>query len=500
MVLAAMTVALGTAVCIMGAAPAPASADAAAHFVNCAASSPGNGTEAAPWNSLGDVNRQQFGPGDRLLFMKGTTCVGALTPHGSGSVDAPFVISDYGPGSQRAVIDGAGAESAVKLFNEQHIELTNLEITNATTPETQRRGVLVQLNDFGTGAGYVLRNLYIHDVLGGDLKGPNGSQGIAFAVTGSSVPTKFDDVKILGNVLNHIDRQGIVAVLSSWSNRLEVGPTMAANWLPSTGMVVQGNTLTDIGGDGIVMNTTDGAVVERNTVAGFNKRSAGYNAGIWDYNTDNSLFQYNDVSGGETHRDGMAYDVDQGNIATTFQYNYSHDNAGGFFLLCNNGPGIIRDAVVRGNFSQNDSFRGIENCRGAVESAQFSNNTIYIGDGVSQTVVNENTTSLRNVQFDRNIVYKTGAGVADFNLKSGGYTFENNIFVGVQNPPASSTESKHGLCATGAAVAFPAVKDFHYTTTGLNAGLSALRSNITRFFGAGSRADAPKGLQKQRRC
>ncbi len=489
---AAIAVGTGLAMCLGLAAPASANTPASGHkhYVDCAAVHSGDGSQGSPWNSLGQANSQKYGPGDQLLFKRGATCVGTLAPTGSGSAAQPFVISDYGHQGGRAVIDGAGAPSAVWLYNEQHIKLKNLGITNAANPATQRRGVLVQLNDFGTGSGYALQNLYVHDVLGGDLKGPNGSQGIAFTVTGSSVPTKFDGVKILGNTLDHIDRQGIVATLSTWSSRPEVGPTKDTNWLPSTHIVVEDNALTDIGGDGIVMNTTDAAAVERNTVAGFNKRSAGYNAGIWDFNTNNSLFEYNDVSGGETHRDGMAYDVDQGNIGTTFQYNYSHDNAGGFFLLCNNGPGIIRDAVVRYNFSQNDSFRGVENCAGAVESAQFSNNTIYVGDGVGQTVVNENTTSLRNVQFDRNIVYKTGSGVANFNLKSGGYTFNDNILTGLLNPPANHVQAPgNGMQPqSGATAGFPAVTAFAYATRGPNANFASLAGpvNLSRYFGAGS--------------
>lgn len=427
----------------MCAAAAPASAATAhshqggeAHYVNCAAATPGTGTKSAPWNSLAQVNEQAFGPAQKLLFKRGTTCEGTLEPHGSGTKRSPFVISDYGRGSDRATIDGNGAPAAIKIVNSEHIALENLAVTNATLPASQRRGVLIQLQDYGTGSGYLVKNLDVHDIAGGDLKGPDGSQGIALKVTGSDKPTRFNDVRIAQNTLDHIDRQGIVAVLSSWNSRPEEHAGSKDNWLPSTNVVIERNRLRDLGGDGIVANTTDGALVERNTVVGFNKRSAGYNAGIWDYNTDNSLFQYNDVSGGAGHRDGMAYDVDQGNIGTTFQYNYSHDNEGGFFLLCNNGPGIVRGAVIRHNVSRNDSYRGIENCRGPVESAKFTHNVIYIGDGISQTVVNENTTSLRHVDFRRNVVTKVGSGVADFNLKSGGYTFERNVFAGVENPPA----------------------------------------------------------------
>lgn len=415
-----------------------------AFYVDCGSSLPGDGSAAAPWNTLEAANAHEFGPGDELLFRKGATCTGLLKPVGSGTAQHPFTISDYGPGAGRAVIAGTGGPAAVYLYNSQHVALRDLEITNSVTPASQRRGVLVEIHDIGTGRGYDLENLYIHDVRGGDLKGPNGSQGIGFAVTGSAVPTRFDDVRISGNHLERIDRQAIVAVLSTWSARPEVTPTTVTNWLPSTDVVIERNTLSSIGGDGIVANTTDGAVIQRNTVTGFQLRSAAYNAGIWDYNTDNTLIQYNDVSGGGNTLDGMAYDVDQGNIRTTFQYNYSHDNAGGFFLLCNNGPGLIREADIHHNVSVNDSFRGIENCRGAIESAAFHQNTIYIGDGVNQTIVNENNANLRNVTFTDNRVVKAGSGTAAFKLLSGGYTFSCNTFTGTSGSPAQSAEG--GQC------------------------------------------------------
>lgn len=428
---------LAVSAALLGSAPpAEAQQSGSAHFVDCSADHSGSGTKSRPWTSVKQVNRHTFGPGDKLLFKRGVTCDGMLAPKGSGSARASFMISDYGRAPNRAKIDGNGERAGVKILNQQHISVTNLEITNSEPPESQRGGLLVQLKNFGTGTDYRVQNLRIHDILGGDVKGADGSQGIAFVVSGSHKPTNFDGVRISGNRLDHIDRQGIVTSPSSWSSRPEVQKGQSDNWVPATHVKVQHNTLSDLGGDGIVMNTTRGAVVQHNTVRGFNKRSSGYNAGIWPYNSNDTLFQYNDVSGGHGHRDGMAYDVDQGTINTTFQYNRSHDNEGGFFLLCNNGPGVVRGAKIQHNVSRNDSYRGIENCQGKIDSATFAQNRILIGNGVSQTVVNENTTDQRNVDFRRNRVVKSGSGVADFQLQSGGYAFKHNVFSGVQSPPS----------------------------------------------------------------
>jgi len=149
------------------------------------------------------------------------------------------------------------------------------------------------------------------------------------------------------------------------------------------------------------------------------------------------VFQYNEATGGRTTRDGMAFDVDENTVGTVFQYNYSHDNAGGFLLLCND-DGILRDAVVRYNISQNDSYRGIRNCSGPVESTTVYNNTFYIGPGISQSVIHEDSAARRLVSFRNNIVVKVGSGTASIRLRGGGYLLDHNHLVRVTGAPAGA--------------------------------------------------------------
>ncbi|MDX2732006.1 MULTISPECIES: hypothetical protein [Streptomyces] len=42
-------------------------------------------------------------------------------------------------------------------------------------------------------------------------------------------------------------------------------------------------------------------------------RSAGYNAGVWDWNSDDDLCHHNEVTGGHGTLDSTAYDIDCGN-------------------------------------------------------------------------------------------------------------------------------------------------------------------------------------------
>ncbi|MFJ6635465.1 hypothetical protein ACIQMR_29305 [Streptomyces sp. NPDC091376] len=121
------------------------------YYVDCLrGSDTSSGTSAGrPWRSLAKASRT-YGPGDRLLLRRGTSCTGVLAPTGSGTAALPISVDAYGKGVKPR-IDGAGARAAV-----------------------------------------------LH---------PSG--GILFSVTGSAVPTRFDGVRIEDSTVRHVDRTGI---------------------------------------------------------------------------------------------------------------------------------------------------------------------------------------------------------------------------------------------------------------------------------------------------
>lgn len=411
------------------------------YYVDCSTRSDPNTHGKPPiLSSLAAINAVLLKPGDTVLFKAGSTCVGTFTPQGEGSAEAPVRVGAYGASqSIRPKIDGAGAIDTVLVRNFPGIELRDLEITNSALPSSKRRGIRVVLENYGIAHHVVLQNLYIHDISGDDTKDIDGSGGILVNVVGYQKPSSFDDLRILDNTVDTVDRSGIAAVASVWQQRIAAGNAkITYPWSPSTNVVIKNNLLKNIGGDGIVVSTALGALVEGNTVTGFQMRSAGYNAGLWPWNSDGSIFRFNEASGGHNTRDGMAFDVDQGTDGTVFEHNFSHDNAGGFLLLCN-ATGTIKNAVIRYNVSQNDRFRGIENCRGEIESADIYNNTIYIGPGISQTVINENNDKFRKVLFRNNIVFNEGPGTAGFHLAADSkYFLSSNFLFGVNLAPPNS--------------------------------------------------------------
>lgn len=330
---------------------------------------------ASAWKSLEKVNATTFHAGDALLLKCGSAWEGQLSPKGSGSADHPIRIGKYSDGP-KPLIRGKDTEDAVLFKNQEFWEIEDLEVTNSgRDSKAIRRGVHIALEDFGDAHHFVIRRVTVHDVSGRDDIKHNG--GIILTCVGGKKPSRFVDVVIESNDLYHVDRNGI----STWSDRWQ-----RSLWYPSLRVVVRSNTLRDIGGDGIMIAVTDGALLERNSVARANQRSEGYNIAIWTWSADNSVIQFNEAYETKGQRDGEGFDSDWNSHNTLIQYNYSHDNEGGFLLICNDGGQRSVDSignigtVVRHNISQNDQHRGIA-ISGPVRDTLIYNNTFFFGPG-----------------------------------------------------------------------------------------------------------------------
>jgi Right handed beta helix region len=408
------------------------------NYVDCAASSDGTGSQLSPWNTLTSASTTTFGAGDRLLFKRGTTCLGTLNTKGSGVSGKPFIIDAYGTGA-KPIINGNGASDSVVIYNQQYIEIRNLEITNNATVPARRRGVHVVLENFGTGNYYRLSNLFVHDILGDDSKSSNGSAGIQLDVLGKNVPSKFNDVILDGNEISHVDRSGINMNTTFWC-RSEAEPlcesTQTRNYLPWTGIIVRNNIVTDTAGDGLVLQYAQDGLAENNVVSKAAQRLDTANVGLWAWNSDHVTFQYNEVylTKKSTHNpDGQGFDIDTGQTGTVIQYNYSHDNEGGFLVLCCAG-GASQDGIVRYNISQNDGAisQRVINAAGGNSlghAHQFYNNTIYLPNSSTAAILSEEQFGTTHIDFSNNLFYAP-AGLQFTNLSSSHHNFDHNLFYG----------------------------------------------------------------------
>jgi len=365
------------------------------------------------WKSLAKINASTFQPGDRILFKSGGTWTGQLWPKGSGTSEHPITVDKFG-GDAPPVIKGAGlAEDAVLLKNQEYWEIRNLEVTNTGATRALRRGVHVAAENCGDLHHIYVQNLTVHDVNGNFEEKVNG--GIHYTSVGDTKPSRFVDLRIENNHIYHVDRSGIFGWSTHW---------IRSKWYPSLGVIIRNNVLDDIGGDGIVNVATDGALVEHNVVSHASQRSQAYNVGIWPWSADNTIVQYNEVYGTKGQHDAEGFDSDWNSRNTIIQYNYSHDNEGGFLLICDEGsqpPDVSAGntgTIVRYNISQNDHRRGIK-FSGPVKNTLIYNNTIYAGEsGTFDFILHTDWTGwASDTYIYNNIFYAEGKGQFGYGVK-----------------------------------------------------------------------------------
>ncbi len=407
------------------------------HVDSCAGSDASDGlSPSAAWRSLEKVNATPFQPGDRLLLKSGSAWTGQLHPQGSGSATDWIVLDRYGDGPKPVIHGGGIAGGAVLLVNQQYWSIRNLEVSNQGSPAAKKMGILIRNNSVGTLSGFEVTGCDVHDVVGDltDYRDGKESGGIVFTINSSnlSVPSRWDDIRILNNVIRDVTRNGIL-MQSQWINKpADTNSSWRGHgaYTPSANIRIARNHLERVGGDGIILWCVKGAVVEYNFVRQANNNSVKQgHAAVWPYFCEDVIFQYNEVCETKTKYDGMAFDFDNSSQRCIYQYNYSHDNEGGFLNMCCDGNG--NGNIARYNISQNDGclagsrvflVHGNGN-----HGYQVYNNTIFAGRGNPAMFEQGADSSGSSIAFQNNIFINTGTG--SFRAPKG-CTFARNLYFG----------------------------------------------------------------------
>ena len=345
-------------------------------------------SEGKAWKTLDKVNSTTFEAGDSVLFKADTVYNGQLWPKGSGRQGSEITLGMYGGGG-RPVINGGGIQQpAVMLNNQEYWVIENLEVTNDDDFETDQEelggvaGIMVWGEDKGELHGITIRDCYVHDVDSKHIK--DGVAALGVRVRGTSVPTWFNGVTIENNFIEDCDRSGL-SVGSSWVN------PQRTVWKISENVAVRNNIVKDVAGDGIVVTSSNKPILEYNTSIHNCTKTLAANAAIWVYATEGAVMQFNEsydtVPGGT---DKQGFDIDHATTNTTLQYNYSHNNGGGFLLICCPENGINGGNTVRYNISQNDrtdifrinGFIGPTDVEGGRAPTIIYNNTFYVDKSI----------------------------------------------------------------------------------------------------------------------
>ncbi|MBS0028160.1 RICIN domain-containing protein [Chitinophaga sp. 22321] len=335
----------------------------------------------AAWKSLEKINAATFSPGDHILFKSGDSWTGSLQPKGSGTSGAPIVIDKYG-GDAKPVINGGGPAnnfSTVLLKDVSYWEINNLEVTNRTPQGSTYRLTGIRLQCPRSPAkpytNISIKNCYIHDVNSAIVGQPNYEKFHGGIITDG----RFDTLLIQNCLISNCSMEGI---------HTQSDENFA---LRSKNIIIDNNRIENIEGDGIVIAEVGGGCRATNNVVNNACKNTNANfAGLWTYFSYQTVISHNEVYGmtGGGPNDGMAWDADTGSDGDIIEYNYSHDNNGGFLLLM---PGVA-NITVRYNVSVNDvgttGHKKLILMGGGVTNNHIYNNVFYLKNPVNKIFLN----------------------------------------------------------------------------------------------------------------
>lgn len=414
-----------------------------------------------------------------MLLKRGCVFEGHLKIKNSGCELSPIIISSFGRGFEKPVIRTSdGSEYSIKIEGE-YVTVNGIELTN----QRGRYGIYIINMLRGAARGVTVSNCYIHDVWTlnevekNDINTPRGHRyrpaaSWEHAAAGISVDTNkeapawYENLRIENNVVCTVNRTGIW-LGGQWFNRFKNSFPWVVNkaegmddpWYPHRDVYIGHNIVDHAYGDGIIGIGCVNLLMEHNKgyYANCRSRIGSCNAGLWSMCCDGALIQYNEVAytGLEFGGDGEGFDIDNCSRNTVVQYNYSHDNAGGFMLICNitcNNKESHCHNIVRNNLSVNDATEkdaAIFNFTGVMYDVYLLNNTVYTEREnrfkLFQVSDYGNKGIAQDVTVANNIFYSKNSDHWNFFEYNGQFTFEENIYYNMPALPEKDNITDRNL-------------------------------------------------------
>ncbi|MBQ4155724.1 MAG: hypothetical protein IJD90_02850, partial [Clostridia bacterium] len=393
------------------------------------------------WKSVVSIRIKMLKPGDALLIKRGEVLSAAVGIKFtvSGEEDKPITISCYGdenlplPIVQASLVSASSAIIAVE--SQSYIHIDSLHIISKHTGTNNHACIGLFAADGVVCKGNKITNCVVESQAG-EWNSTSGSNTYGIKVTHRNYWGFHQDVLIENNEIYNVKGKGIATDGAYGAcNKNGLDPNTKA----TRGLVIRNNFLYNIGLDGINVLSAVDPLVEYNTCGmSHSYAKTSWHVAMWPFSSYGAVFQYNESYETQTTYDGQGFDSDYLSYNTTFQYNYSHDNVGGFMLICtepkadwlSDQTAYNVGTVVRYNISQNDKHHLFGfTCH--ITDTMIYNNTIYATDGVDKIVNVYSRDGIKmpiNTKFYNNIFYTNKGG---FNWeKSVGTEFKNNIFFG----------------------------------------------------------------------
>jgi len=376
------------------------------YYVSANGSDSRSGTITSPWQTITRVNQGTYQPGDRILFEGGSTFNGTISfdAKDGGTPASPITVTSYGIG--RAVIN-AGTGQGLSAYNTGGYLIQNINFMGSGVDTNTLNGIFFYADVPG---GIKFDTVIIDQV---DVSGFHGYGVLVGSTNGA---TGFKNIRMTyvtvhDNGYGGINSYGDQDPANIWypHQNIYIGHCMAYNNLGNSDK-------TRSTGNGITVGSVDGAVIERSLAYGNGIRNTHLAGpgGIWAYDANNVVIQYNEAHHNQTSgaADGGGFDLDGGVSNSVLQYNYSHDNDGaGLIVYEYSGARPNKNNVVRYNISQNDSRKNgqgallISNAGGAgVSNIEVYNNTIFQSAAPTMTYALRVTGPTTNLHVRNNIL------------------------------------------------------------------------------------------------
>lgn len=320
-----------------------------------------------PWKSIDRVNRQEFNPGDRILFKSGDRFEGTIVL--DGNEDGPgLLVSSYGEG--RALIAGMQNEGVI-ADSCRHLSIENLDFEGAGRKDGNSTDGVIIKNSFGISVHQV-------EVSGFQHSGIRVHRCDSARITHVYAHENgFAGIHVTGSTMRDADQYD--------NHNLYIGYCVAEN-NPGDPTVLENHS-----GNGILASSVKGGTIEY--CEAFNNGwdmiwTGNGPVGIWIWDCTDCTVQYCIAHHNRTNpaaADGGGFDFDGGVSNSVIQYCIAHNNEGAGFGLYEFGAAKAwENNTVRYNISYNDGIinggsMGIwkDEERGVMRNCQIYNNTFY---------------------------------------------------------------------------------------------------------------------------
>ncbi|WP_445747688.1 hypothetical protein [Polaribacter sp.] len=376
-------------------------------------------SELNPFQTIVKLNSLSLSPGDKILFKKGDTFIGAITVNYSGVENAPIIFDSFGIGA-KPILSGSNGNNGVpdplatiNIVGKGYLEFRNLHIENErfdkATGADDDKSFGIYYRSFKTlpssgnfEDGQMAKHLYFSNLTLQNIYSL-GSSG-----------TAFDDIRTSGIYIWDAFVNDLIVENCYFTNIERVGI-----WLRRyvSDAVIKDNQFINLGGSGAIFSVSKRVLFERNlmrfTGSNSDARMTARGSGMWVFASDDVVAQYNISQHARGNGDSSGMHVDYSNKNVLFQYNYLEDSAGGFCETLGNNDNVI----WRYNISVNEGT----DARGG------KNNLLWVSDYAGNNPINSKNVYVYNNTIYQGRDYDNAISDSRILIKSTDLFFYNNI-------------------------------------------------------------------------